>query len=149
MKAILQSLLSVVLLITIASCDAPEKTESQINNITTSAAADLIKDDKNIVVLDVRTPEEHVAGHIEGSVNINIAKDSFSEETAKLDHNKTYIVHCAANVENGRTAKSLIIMEELGFKSLLNLEGGIVAWEKDGQPMIKTEEPKDHPETSK
>ncbi len=148
MKTILQALLSAVLLITIASCDAPEKTESQIENVTISAAADLVKNDKSIVVLDVRTPEEHAAGHIEGSVNINIAEDSFSEEAAKLDHDKTYIVHCAANVENGRTAKSLIIMKELGFKSLFNLEGGIVAWEKSGQAMIKTGETKSHQESS-
>jgi rhodanese-related sulfurtransferase len=149
MKTILQTLLSTILLITIASCDAPEKTAAQINNIAINAAADLVKNDKNIVVLDVRTPEEHAAGHIEGSVNINIAEDSFSEEAAKLDHNKTYIVHCAANVENGRTAKSLVIMKELGFKNLLNLEGGIVAWEKNGQAMIKIGETKDHQEPSK
>ena len=148
MKTILQTLLSTVLLITIASCDAPEKTESQVENVAISAAADLVKNDKSIVVLDVRTPEEHAAGHIEGSVNINIAEDSFSEEAAKLDHDKTYIVHCAENVENGRTAKSLIIMKELGFKSLFNLEGGIVAWEKSGQAMITTGETKGHQEPS-
>ncbi len=148
MKTIFQTLLSVILLITIASCDAPEKTETQIENVTIDAAADLMKDGKNIVVLDVRTPEEYTAGHIEGSININIAEDSFSEEAAKLDHDKTYIVHCAANVENGRTAKSMTILENLGFKNLLNLEGGIVAWEKSGQPMIKTGETEGHQETS-
>ncbi len=55
MKTILQTLISAVLLITIASYDAPEKTEFQINNVTISTAANLIKDDKSIVVLDVRT----------------------------------------------------------------------------------------------
>ncbi len=137
MKTILQTLLSTVLLITIASCDAPKKTESQVENIAISAAVDLVKNYKSIVVLDVRTPEEYAAGHIEGSVNINIAEDSFSKQAAKLDHDKTYIVHCAANVENGRAAKSMTILKNLGFKNLLNLEGGIVAWEKGGLSLIK------------
>ncbi len=65
MKYIAQILISTILLITIASCDSPDNTETQINNIDIVQQQILIKDEKNIVVLDVRTPEEHAVSHIE------------------------------------------------------------------------------------
>jgi len=148
MKNNIRILITTILIIAITSCSSPENTEAQINNVDVSSASELLNNDKNIVVLDVRTPEEHAAGHIEGSVNINIAEDSFSYKAAKLDQDKTYIVHCAANTKNGRTDKSITIMKELGFKNLLNLEGGIVAWEKADQPMTKVDEIKDHQENA-
>jgi rhodanese-related sulfurtransferase len=95
--------------------------------------------DKTVIVLDVRTPEEYVVGHIQEAVNINIAEADFSERVSKLDRDKTYIVHCSANVKNGRTAKSLEIMSSLGFGKLLNLEGGIAAWEQSGYPLVRSD----------
>ena len=88
------------------------------------------------MVLDVRTPEEYTSGHIDGAVNININGDNFSKKVAELDKDKSYIVHCAANVENGRSAKSLKIMADLGFENLMSMEGGIVAWRQDGLSVI-------------
>lgn len=146
MKYLYKIVIATFLLMMIVSCSSPENTESLVSNINVTSASDLVKNDENTIILDVRTPEEYMAGHIEGALNINIADENFSEQAAKLDQSKTYIVHCAANVENGRTAKSLTIMQELGFNNLMNLEGGIVAWEKSGQPMIKVSETKDHQE---
>ena len=41
-----------------------------------------------------------------------------------LDRNKTYIVHCSANVENAKKARSLKIMNNLGFNKLFDTSGG-------------------------
>ena len=86
------------------------------------------------MVLDVRTKKEYREGHIPGSVMIDFTEDDFEQQVAKLDKDKTYLVHCASG---GRSARACKKMEQLGFKKLYNLEGGMGAWEKAGKPVQK------------
>lgn len=134
MNHLIQALISAVLIAVITSCSSQSTTE--INNVDVDTALDLFTKDGSVIVLDVRTPKEYELGHIDGAVNIGIAEIDFAERVAKLDRDKTYIVHCSANVENGRSAKSLEIMRGLGFDKLLNIEGGIAAWEQSGHPLV-------------
>jgi len=85
--------------------------------------------DKRNVVLDVRTQKEFEAGHIPGAVNIDVNAPDFPERVAKLEKNKTYLVHCGAGV---RSAKACDKMSHLAFPKLYNLEGGFRAWESAG-----------------
>jgi rhodanese-related sulfurtransferase len=95
---------------------------------------DKLRADKKNVVLDVRTPEEYAEGHIPGAVNIDFNSEDFDKQVAKLDKNKTYLVHCASG---GRSARACGKMDKLNFEHLYNLEGGIGAWEKAGKPVEK------------
>ncbi len=141
MNHLIRVLISSVLIAIVASCGSQNTTEIPINNVDVDTARDLVtqNQDETVIVLDVRTPEEYAMGHIEGALNINIAEADFSEKVSKLDRDKTYIVHCAMNVKNGRTAQSLEIMSSFGFNKLLNMKGGIVAWEQSGHPLVRSE----------
>lgn len=86
------------------------------------------------VVLDVRTPSEYAAGHIPGAKLIDFKAADFAEQVGKLDKSKLYLVHCAAGV---RSAKACEIMHTAGFTHLINLEGGMKAWEAAGKPVEK------------
>ena len=90
--------------------------------------------DKKNVILDVRTPKEFAAGHLPGAVNVDFNAPDFDAKMAKLDTNKTYLVHCAGGV---RSSKACTKMSALPFKELYNLEGGMKAWEKAGKPVEK------------
>jgi rhodanese-related sulfurtransferase len=112
-----------------------EKKESKIQNVKPDEFDAKRKTDTNsTVVLDVRTKKEYREGHIPGSVLIDFSSDDFEQQVAKLDKDKTYLVHCAAG---GRSARACKKMEQLGFKKLYNLEGGMGAWEKAGKPVEK------------
>ncbi len=139
MNHLIRVLLSAVLIVFIASCSSQSTTENPIINVDVDTTRDLVTQDETVIVLDVRTPKEYAIGHIKGALNINIAEEDFSERVSKLDRDKTYIVHCSANVENGRSAKSLKIMSSLGFNELMNMEGGIAAWEQSGHPLVRIE----------
>lgn len=93
------------------------------------------------VVLDVRTPAEFKAGHIPGAININVNDENFSNKVSKLPRDKTYLVHCAANVPNGRGARALSTMQSQGFHHLQNLVGGYAGWVAEGgeTTMVKPE----------
>ena len=137
MSRIIHVLISIILLSVVASCGSQNVTETSIQSVGVDAAKELVAQDESVVVLDVRTPEEYEAGHIQGALNINIRNENFSNMVSMLDRNKTYMVHCSANVDNGRTDKSLKIMNNLGFKKLLDMSGGIVAWTQGGNPVVQ------------
>lgn len=112
-----------------------ETKKPAIQNIQVEQFDTLRKADTNrTVVLDVRTKKEYKEGHIPGSVLIDFNEDNFEQELAKLDKNKTYLVHCAVG---GRSARACKKMDQLGFKNLYNLEGGMGAWEKAKKPIEK------------
>ncbi len=124
-----------IMLISSFACKAPETEIKAV--ITVDDASVLLSEDPSIVVLDVRTPEEYAMGHIGNSINIDISTKDFLKRVAQLDRDQTYLVHCAANVSNGRAEKSLSIMNDLEFRDLLDLEGGFVAWQESGYPVAK------------
>jgi rhodanese-related sulfurtransferase len=90
------------------------------------------KHTNNIVVLDVRTPQEYAEGHIAGSVLLDFKSPDFAEKLSKLDKDKKYLVHCAAG---GRSAKACTQLHQLGFQRVYNLEGGMKAWTAAGKPV--------------
>ena len=91
-------------------------------------------DDKQNVILDVRTAEEFQAGHIPGAVNLDVTASDFQAKAALLDRNKTYLVHCASGVRSARACDKL---NHLDFPNLYNLPAGFRAWAKAGKPVEK------------
>ena len=81
-------------------------------------------ENKNGVLLDVRTPDEFNAGHIEGAINLDIFSPSFRDAIEDLEKDKEYFVYCRSG---NRSAQACMLMSELGYQSN-NLQGGISAW---------------------
>ncbi len=143
MKKTLILVCSVSLLAGVATAQTPRKTAplgadaataSKPKNVTIAEAEKLLQKNKQIIVLDVRTPEEFKAGHIPGAVNVDFYDKGFAQNVAKLDKGRTYLVHCAAG---GRSAKASTLMQEQKFQSLYHLPEGFRAWEKAGKPVEK------------
>jgi rhodanese-related sulfurtransferase/thioredoxin-related protein len=93
-----------------------------------------LTEDKQNVILDVRTKTEFEAGHIAGAINLDVMSPDFPEKAAALDKSKTYLVHCATGVRSERACKKLA---KLDFPKLYNLPGGFKAWVKAGEPVEK------------
>jgi phage shock protein E len=82
--------------------------------------------DKNIEIIDVRTPEEVKEVYIKGTHHfINISDQNFQTNIKKLDTEKTYIVYCRSGARSGKAAS---YMAENGFKNIYNLSGGVMSW---------------------
>lgn len=101
-----------------------------MKNITAKEAQKLIEKEK-VIIIDVRTPNEYNAGHIYNAQNIDIQSPSFVEKIKVFDKNAEYIVNCE---RGGRSSRAVSIMNEFGFSKTRNLEGGILAWRKEGLP---------------
>ena len=116
-----------------AKTPAEAPASKRFRNIDVAEWETLRKDPK-VVVLDVRTAEEFADGHIQGAINLDIRGGKFAETLAGLDKTKTYLVHCAVG---GRSAKACGQMDGLKFEKVLNLSGGITAWEAAGHKPVK------------
>ena len=103
-------------------------------NISVDEAAKLVAKDTNVVILDIRTPEEFKSGHIKGATNINFNDKEFSGKISKLDKSKTYIIHCAAGGRSGRACEQI---KTLDFKNMLHMKEGFSAWKEAGKPVEK------------
>lgn len=88
----------------------------------------------NVQVVDVRTAEEYQSGHIEDAVNIDVLKDNFEAKAAKLDKDQPVLVYCRSGK---RSMKAATTLNSMGFKRIVNLDGGMLAWEEDEKPVEK------------
>ncbi len=87
---------------------------------------ELIDNDSNAVIIDVRTAEEQAMGIIPEAICIDIYNtEEFIDELEKLDKSKNYYVYCKAG---GRSANACQIMDQMGFAQTYNLLGGVSLW---------------------
>ena len=97
------------------------------------AAATIADAPENLVVLDVRTPEEFDEGHIDGAVMLDFYRDDFADELAKLDPDVPYVLYCRSGSRSGQT---LAIMDSLGFTEVTEVDGGVINWQTAGLPLV-------------
>ena len=108
---------------------------SNFENREAEAFAQLLKQ-KDVILLDVRTPEEYAEGHIPGAVNIDVKQDNFMEQVGRLlDKSKTIATYCRSG---RRSANAADMMSQKGYKPV-NLKGGIMAWKSAGMPVDNVE----------
>ena len=70
---------------------------------------------KGAIVIDVRSPEEFVSGHFEGSLNIPL--QHLATQVGDLDKNKTVLLCCKSGIRSGM---AVAVLKNLGFKEVVN-----------------------------
>lgn len=110
------------------------RTKQIVLNLDVNQAENLLAKNKEITILDVRTPKEFAQGHLQGATNVDFYASDFQANLSKLDKDKSYLVYCAVG---GRSAKARDQMEKLDMKRIYHLDGGMKAWEKAGKKTEK------------
>lgn len=88
--------------------------------------------DDGATVVDVRTPAEYASGHIAGAVNIDVESPTFADQIAGLNPGASYAVYCRSGNRSGTATTAMV---DGGFTDVLDLDGGIIAWQSAGQPV--------------
>lgn len=126
MKLTLFLVIAVAGIFVLNACRQPKPAEGQqYRSLNISSVKEILDADKDVVLLDVRTPGEVADGKIDGALTINVMGDSFDEEIAKLDKDKTYVVYCRSG---GRSVTASKKMLKAGFNDVINMEGGYSSW---------------------
>jgi len=84
-------------------------------------------------VIDVRDPHEWAICRIPETRLVPLG--SLMEHLHEFDSAKTYVMHCKSGI---RSAKAIGQLRRAGFKRLLNLKGGILAWSREVDPSVPT-----------
>ena len=128
------SALLLTLLITLAGCGSTATLDQQIHDVSPSEAAGIIgSSGDDLVILDIRTPEEFAAGKIKDSINIDFYAADFREQLDGLDKDTHYLVYCNSG---NRSGQALPIFKDLGFAEVDNLSTGISGWYNEGYEVV-------------
>lgn len=96
-------------------------------NISSNKLKEIIKNNKDILLVDVRTKEEFEEVHIENSINIPLQDLLYNIDELQDYSDKDIIIYCRSG-HRSITACNLLSIE--GFNKLYNLEDGILGYLK-------------------
>ena len=99
--------------------------------IDTNEAISLM-DNKNLIIIDVRTEKERKKYHIAGDIHIPI--NQIKNKINVLDKNKKILLYCNKGMLANNSARLLTRHQ---FTQVYSLKNGIQAWIKNNLPIIK------------
>lgn len=108
-------------------CARGNEQEKNYRQITTDEAVSVMEQEKDYMILDVRTPEEYQEEHIPNAVNIpneTIGKNEIKELPEK---EQLILVYCRSGNRSKQAAEKLA---ELGYTNIVEF-GGINSWTGD------------------
>lgn len=118
-KTIICLFLSILFFTSCESKQESNQNEESFKNLTVEEVIILLDANPDIIVIDVRTPDEIAqTGAIENSINIDFKASDFKEKISALDKDKEYILFCKSGNRSGQASK---VMAEMGFSNINNL----------------------------
>ena len=117
-----------------AACGGTTTAADQDIQLVPPGAAFQVLDEQpaNLVVLDIRTPDEFAGPRLPNAVNVDFYDADFADQLDELDKTATYVVYCRSG---NRTSQAIPIMRDLGFESVYEVDGGIVNWAEQAFPL--------------
>ncbi len=96
---------------------------------------DIMQKEKDIIILDVRTPMEYKQdGHIPNSILIPVQELPKNVNQLEKFKNKKILVYCRSG---NRSSVASRFLEQVGFKKVYNLKSGIMEWKRLNLPIEK------------
>ena len=84
------------------------------------------------IVLDVRTPPEYQQARLPGAVNIDFYGPALRSELEALDREAPVLLYCRSGQRSGNLQP---LLAELGFRDVIDVRGGIIAWVQAELPL--------------
>jgi molybdopterin/thiamine biosynthesis adenylyltransferase/rhodanese-related sulfurtransferase len=110
--------------------DLLAQAKSQITEIDTAEAQRRI-DAGDVVVLDVREPDEYEQGALPAVLHIPRGHLEAQIEGRIVDKESPVLVYCAGGVRSAFAARTL---QELGYTDVVSVAGGFGKWKDEGRP---------------
>jgi phage shock protein E len=106
--------------------------DGRVELLTSAEAAALLEEKPRTLVIDVRSLDEYMSGHLVGAQNIDIQDaDLWDRRVEPLDRDRPTIVYCRTGRRSADAARKLVT---LGFAEVYDL-GGIGDWDEGDLPV--------------
>ena len=106
---------------------------ANFESISAKKAIEMIQNDDNISILDVRTPQEYKQGHLPDSTLIPVDKLEANIAMIQAYKAKKILVYCASG---NRSVSASRILKAQGFVPI-NVKGGLMSLNKNGAEIVK------------
>ncbi|HXP23666.1 MAG TPA: rhodanese-like domain-containing protein, partial [Candidatus Sulfotelmatobacter sp.] len=103
---------------------------STVPEITPSELKARLDRGDDLFILDVREPHEYQICNIGGYL---IPLGDLSRRVSELDSSREIVAHCRSGK---RSAEASEFLRQAGFRKVLNLKGGILAWSDEVDPSV-------------
>ncbi len=121
----------------VSPADVVAKAKATIKECTVSQVKDRLGPDT--ILIDIRERDEYARGHIPGAIHVSRGMLEF-QILKTLEHigisadapNADLVLYCGTGGRSALAAKSL---DEMGFRNVRSMDGGIVAWNEAGLPV--------------
>jgi rhodanese-related sulfurtransferase len=123
---------SSLLAIQAVSCQQPES-GGAIKHVDVSSFQKMTRR-SDVILLDVRTPQEFAEGHLSGARNLDFSSEGFAAALTGMDKSVAYMVYCKSGRRSAMAAEQ---MQEAGFTTITDLKGGITAWQSARLPVVR------------
>ena len=121
----------------VSPADFVAKAKATIKECTVSQVKDGLGPDT--ILIDIREPDEYARGHIPGAIHVprgmlefqilkTLEHIGITNEAADAD----MVLYCGTG---GRSALATKSLDDMGFRSVQSMDGGIVAWNEAGLPV--------------
>ncbi len=125
-------LLLLLLCLALAGVEVWARGETPKNIGIDETYALLMEQPSGIVIVDVRTPAEYLQGHLPGARNLDFTSPTFVEEAKGLPRDSQILLYCRSGT---RSAGAASLLQQEGFTKIMNMQGGLEAWQRAGRPL--------------
>ena len=126
MKKLLPIFITALLLV---GCTVPAEQEISYRQITMDEAVTMMEEEKNYIILDVRTVAEFDDKHIPGAVNVPNEAIGTEAIPELPDKDQLILVYCRSGNRSKQASEKLV---KLGYSNVVEF-GGIIDWPGETQ----------------
>jgi len=101
------------------------KLNKNVNNVSGEEAVKLISENKDLIILDVRTKGEYQSGHIKGSILMPVGDIASRITELEKFRGKPILVHCASG---GRSPKAVNVLLKNKFSPIYHMNHGLIGF---------------------
>lgn len=125
----MKKLLILALSLFLAGCMVTKTSETSgsYKTISSKEAQQMIEDNKDALILDVRTAAEYESGHIPNAVNLSNEDIQAGKVDSLKDKSQLIMVYCRSGNRSRQAAQKLA---ELGYTNVVDF-GSIQSWQGD------------------
>jgi hydroxyacylglutathione hydrolase len=112
--------------------DIAENAIQDVQTLSMVTVEEVVEKIDELHIIDVRTPAEWNAGHIEGAQHLELVK--FTQMLQDVPKDANIVVTCGSG---NRSSIAASILQKAGTTQIAHLKGGMQAWKKAGEKQIK------------
>lgn len=124
--------------------DFVAESRSRIREVSVDDLDELMQEESDLMILDVREREEYLRGHIPGAICVprgvlEGAADPYCKNRHRVlceAQDRHLALYCQTG---GRSAMATDRLQQMGFTSVVNVAGGFVMWEAEDYPVSRGE----------